>query len=381
MNGQTPSGPRYFSRQTLRDLWPEPVRVNARERLRVCAGALAGLLVVGLLGLLAARAAGISPWLVAPLGASAVLVFATPGGPMAQPWPVLGGNVLSSLVGVACAHLPLPLPLSAALAVALALALMFATRSLHPPGGAAALLAVLAGETAWSYALFPVALNCVLLVLCGALFNSLTGRRYPHPRQVAETIAGARFSTADLDTALAHYNQYLDVSRHDLAELLHHAESVAYQRQLGDLRCADVMTRELVTADYAMPLGEAWGLMRRKRIKALPVVDPARRIAGIVTAGDFLKLANLDATPGIGARLRALLRPSGATHSDRAEVVGQVMTRRVQVISAERPLLELLPLLATAGHHHIPIIDAERRLVGIITQTDLVRALHRAVAR
>lgn len=371
--------PRYFSLQTLRDLWPEPVRVNGRERLRVCAGALVGVLLAGLLGMLAASSFGASLWLVAPLGASAVLVFATPGGPMSQPWPVIGGNVLSSLVGVACAQLPLPMPAAAALAAGLAIAVMFSTRSLHPPGGAAALLAVLAGQSSWGYVLFPVAFNCLLLVLCGAVYNSLTGRRYPHPRQVSAAGPGARFSAADLDVALKHYNQYLDVSRSDLADLLHHAESVAYQRQLGDLRCADVMTRGVVAADYAMPLGEAWSLMRRRRIKALPVVDNARRIQGIVTAGDFLKMANLDSTPGLGERLRTLLRPSGTSHTDRAEVVGEVMTRRVQVISSERPLLELLPILATAGHHHIPIIDEERRLVGIITQTDLVRALYRSV--
>ena len=299
---------------------------------------------------------------------------------MAQPWPVIGGNVLSSLVGVACTHLPLPLPMIAALATAIAIGVMFATRSLHPPGGAAALLAVLAGQQSWFYALFPVAFNCLLLVLGGALFNSLTGRRYPHPRQTQAAVAGARFSTADLDTALAHYNQYLDVSRHDLAELLNHAESAAYQRQLGQLRCADIMTSEVVTADYGMPLAEAWRLMRQRRIKALPVIDRARRLLGIVTAGDFLKLANLDGSPGIGQRLRALLRGSGGAQSHAPDVVGHVMTRRVQVISSERPLLELLPILAHAGHHHIPIIDAERRLVGIVTQTDLVRSLYRAVA-
>lgn len=328
-----------------------------------------------------AHASGGGLWLIAPLGASAVLVFAVPASPMAQPWAVIGGNVLSSLAGIACAYLPLPLPLAAAMAAAFAIAVMFATRSLHPPGGAAALLAVLAGQTQWTYALFPVACNCLLLVLVGAVFNTMTGRRYPHPHQLEPTPAGSRFSNADLEAALAHYNQVLDVSRHDLAELLHYAEGVAYQRQLGDLLCRDIMTPQVITADYGMPLGEAWRLMRERRIKALPVVDKARRIIGIVTAGDFLKLSNLDLSEGIGERLRAMLRANGTSHSDRPEVVGQVMTRRVQVISSDRPVIELLPILADAGHHHIPIIDGERRLAGIITQTDLIRSLYRSVAR
>ena len=374
---------RSAARQLLRNLWPESVRVDKRERFRAATGALVGILLAGSLSLMIAHAAGAGLWLIAPLGASAVLVFAVPASPMAQPWPVVGGNVLSSLAGIACANflMPLPLPLVAAIAAALSIALMFATRSLHPPGGAAALLAVLAAQTDWTYALFPVACNCLLLVLAGILFNSWTGRRYPHQHQLEPAPAGSRFSNADLEAALAHYNQVLDVSRHDLAELLHYAEGVAYQRQLGDLRCADIMTPQVVAADYGMPLAEAWRLMRERRIKALPVVDPARRIIGIVTAGDFLKLANLDAADGIGDRLRAVLRRTGASHSDRPEVVGQVMTRRVQVISSDRPLIELLPILADAGHHHIPIIDAERRLAGIITQTDVVRSLYRSVVR
>jgi CBS domain-containing membrane protein len=57
--------------------------------------------------------------------------------------------------------------------------------------------------------------------------------------------------------------------------------------------------------------------------------------------------------------------------------VGQIMTRQVRVVSQERPIGDLLPLFATTGHHHVPVIDAERRLVGIITQSDVVRALAR----
>jgi CBS domain-containing membrane protein len=110
-------------------------------------------------------------------------------------------------------------------------------------------------------------------------------------------------------------------------------------------------------------------------VKALPVVDRAQRVVGVVTLADFLRGVPLDLHDGWHRRLRDWLRPSGSTHSDKPEVVGQIMTREVRVASAERPLAELVPLFAASGHHHIPVIDAERRLVGILTQTDLVRAL------
>jgi CBS domain-containing membrane protein len=60
------------------------------------------------------------------------------------------------------------------------------------------------------------------------------------------------------------------------------------------------------------------------------------------------------------------------------EVVGQIMTRKVQVASAQRHVIELVPLFSNGGHHHIPIIDAENRLVAITAQTDLLRASYSA---
>lgn len=360
----------------LAAFWPAPVRVDAHERWRSVAGAGLGILFTALVSRWWAGAGALGPWLVAPLGASAVLVFALPASPMAQPWSVVGGNTLSALVGAACAMLVPDPAWAAALAVAAAIALMFALRCLHPPGGATALLASL-GAVGFQFALFPMLVNSLLLVVAGVVYNSLSGRRYPHS-QVRHAGEAARFSEADLDAALAHYNQVLDVSRDDLEELLHHAESAAYQRTFGNLRCGDIMTREPVAVAFGHPLQEAWALMRQRRIKALPVVDKARRIVGIVTVADFMRHADLDRHDGIGQRLRALVRGSGRVHSDKPEVVGQIMTREVRVASVNRHLIELVPLFSEGGHHHIPIIDAERRLAGIITQSDLVRALYRA---
>lgn len=335
-----------------------------------------GVAFAGLLCRFLAPRLGFDAWLVAPLGATALLVFALPASPQAQPWPVLVGSVLAALVGVACSAWVPDVALAGALAVGVSILLMFATRSLHPPAGAMALYAVLSGaESPW-FAAFPVACNIILLLAMGVLYNRVTGRSYPHRQVAVATPAGSRFTSADLDAALAHYGQVLDVSRPDLAELLKFAEAQAYQRRLGDLKCDDIMTRDVVTADYAMPLEEAWRLMRERSIKALPVVDPARRLIGIVTAGDFLRHAQLDDIAGLPGRLRQLLRASTTPHSDKPEVVGQIMTRKVRVASNGRPLVELVSLLAEGGHHHIPIVDEGLRLVGIVTQTDLVSALY-----
>lgn len=375
---------RARARAFLGALWPAPVLVDGRERLRAVAGAFAGLLVAGVLSRWLGDASGLGPWLVAPMGASAVLVFAVPASPLAQPWAVLGGNTLSALVGTACVLLIPDPAIAGAVAVALAIGVMFQLRCLHPPGGASALLVVLSHTSQFQYSAFPVLLNSALLVLAGVAYNSLTGRAYPHtqaaPAAGPPIPGGSRFSTADLDAALAHYNQVVDISRDDLEALLHDAEAAAYWRNLGQLRCADVMSRDPISVQFGTPLNGAWELLRKHKIKALPVTDRARRIVGIVTVADFMRSADLDQHEGLGQRLRELMRLSGATHTDRPEVVGQIMTRKVQVARADRFLIELAPLFSERkGHHHIPIIDGEQRLVGIITQSDLVRALYRAV--
>jgi len=79
--------------------------------------------------------------------------------------------------------------------------------------------------------------------------------------------------------------------------------------------------------------------------------------------------------------MRSLVRTSTSVHTDKPEVVGQIMTRKVRVASTDRPIVDLLPLLSDGGHHHVPIIDGEGRLAGIITQTDLIRTLYTAVER
>ena len=242
-----------------------------------------------------------------------------------------------------------------------------------------ALLTAIGGVSHLGFALFPAAFNSLLLVAAGLAYNRATGRRYPHGQQASpEQAAGGGFSEADLDAVLARYNQVLDLPRDDLAALLAAAEGEAYRRRLGVLRCADVMSRRPVTVSFGTPLDEAWTLLRERRIKALPVVDRAQRVVGIVTLADFLRHADLDLHEGWPRRLRAFIRPSGATHGDKPEVVGQIMTRQVRVASADRPLAELLPLFAQGGHHHIPIVGAEARLVGMLTQSDVVSSLLRS---
>ncbi|MFP4495647.1 MAG: HPP family protein [Halochromatium sp.] len=124
--------------------------------------------------------------LIGSFGASAVLLYGAPRSPLAQPRNLLGGHALSALIGVSAWLLLGPvLPwLAAALAVSTAIAAMHLTRTLHPPGGATALIAVIGSEQVhamgYLFALLPVTLGALLMLLVALLVNNLSsGRRYP----------------------------------------------------------------------------------------------------------------------------------------------------------------------------------------------------------
>ncbi len=354
---------------------PSPIGINGRERLRVTAGIGLGILLAALLARWWSHGgAGPQPWMMASLGASAVLVFAMPSSPLSQPWPVVAGSTLSVLVGLGCAAL-VPYPaLAAALAVALSVAIMVPLRCLHPPGAAVALFAVLSHEHGVQLAALPILVNALVLLLFGVAYNTLTGRSYPHrQRPVPSTPSSSpsRFISSDLDAALSHYNEVLDISRADLEGLLHLAGRAAFQRTLGELRCSDIMSAPALSVEGHALLQDAWTLMRRKQIKALPVVDAERHVIGIVTVADFMRLANLDLHNGLGKRLRALVMGRGTN----PKAVQDIMSSPVQTAQAEQHAMDLVPLFSHGGHHHIPIVRGYGQLVGIITQTDLVRTL------
>lgn len=174
------------------------------------------------------------PAIVAPLGASAVLIFAIPASPLAQPWPVVGGNIISTLVGVAAYHLVTEPNMAAGVAVACAILAMSLLRCLHPPGGAAALTAVIGSpeihSAGYAFAFLPVGINSIALVTLAMFYHRWTGRSYPHhPLPMPETTASG-LQPADIDAALEDLHESFDIAREDLEALLARAEWHAIAR-------------------------------------------------------------------------------------------------------------------------------------------------------
>lgn len=231
-----------------------------RDRVIACLGALIGICTTYLICHLTLGAVGIGttplPLLVAPMGASAVLLFAVPSSPLAQPWPIIGGNTISAFIGIAVTFAVPDSILAAGISVALAIAVMSLCRCLHPPGGAAALLAVLGGphvtDAGLLFAFDPVAINAVLITLVGLGYHWLLRHNYPHRTVVApinthgtKDAPGARigFTANDIDHALADLGETFDIDRDDLDRLIARVELRALERSHGNVTCADIMSR------------------------------------------------------------------------------------------------------------------------------------------
>nr|WP_211318403.1 HPP family protein [Algoriphagus chordae] len=133
-------------------------------------------------------------FLIGSFGASSVLVYGLIGSPLAQPRNLVGGHVVSALVGVTVNLIfPNTLWIAAPLAVALSIVMMQMTLTLHPPGGATALIAVIGSEKVkalgYMYVVSPVLTGSLILLVVALVFNNITShRKYPSHRSFRRTL-------------------------------------------------------------------------------------------------------------------------------------------------------------------------------------------------
>lgn len=338
---------------------------NLRDRLIACFGALLG---IGLTGFITALLLGQSmalPIIVAPIGASAVLIFAVPASPLAQPWSIIGGNVISALVGITIAKFVDHQVLAIGLSVGLAIAAMSFGRCLHPPGGAAALTAVIGGPAVtglgYQFAFIPVGLNSIMLVVLGIAFHKLTRRKYPHlpaaapvnTHMTSDLPAPLRvgFNSDDVNKALQTVDETFDIDPSDLDRLLRQVEMEALVRTHGKSQAKDIMSRDVISITEDDTPDKARELLLTHNIRTLPVVDGAGKLKGTVG-----------------------LRELQNTGAD----AGSLMTKALTA-SPDDQVVGLVPQLTDGRAHAVIVTDRDNVVQGLISQTDLLSALARSL--
>ncbi|EAQ25889.1 HPP family protein [Roseovarius sp. 217] len=376
----------------LRSLGPAVARVSGIEALRAGLGALIGLGLTGLFLLSPNIDLALGFYLVAPFGASAVLLFAVPNSPLAQPWSAIVGNTVGALVGVAVCLVVGDVVLRVALAVGLAITATILCRALHPPAGAVAMTAAMSpdavAQLGFWFALAPIAIGTTALVVLATGYARLTGRHYPfrqfddpskHRTEDRNPTERLGLSEDELTGILERYSQSFNLGVEDLARLIGAAELQAAAQSTGPLTAQDIMSRNLVTALPDTTLGEIADIFRKHRFTSLPIVESDTKFLGVIFQIHLISQAREDALRlhrGYLPALRRLLdrdREKPMTASD-------IMSVAVPRVTTNTPIGALLPMMADGDTDAVPVVEYGK-IVGIVTRTDLIAALARRAAR
>jgi CBS-domain-containing membrane protein len=287
--------------------------VSHSERLVSAAGGFLGIFFI----LLASRAVlgdlESALLIVGSMGASAVLLFGVPHGPLSQPWALIGGHVVSAAIGVAVARL-VPSPfVAAALAVGLAIGAMHYLRCIHPPGGATAITAVIGGPAVhtlgFGFLIAPVLLNVAIILATAVAVNAFFAwRRYPAAlvrRQKPDVESGRQHRAAgtlahsDIEYALRQLNSTIDITESDLARI--------YELAADHAKSAHIDPWQVRLHHYYSNgrYGEDWAI--RQVVDESQTVDPdkdlviykvvagkERRKSGVCTRIEFARWARYE---------------------------------------------------------------------------------------
>ena len=249
------------------------------------------------------------------MGSSAVLLFAVPHGNLSQPWALIGGHILSALIGVTCVKLIDNQLLAASSAVGIAVIVMHYARCTHPPGGATALGAVLGGpvvrELGYQFVVTPVLLNTMIILFIAITFNALfKWRRYPVSINRSGYISSRENSKMIYDghTSISHENfvyalsqidTFIDVDESDLLMI--------YELATKQARSADKNSLEILLGGFYSngEYGDQWSVRKveelfndnsveHKKLRYKVVAGQGRRKVNTASVSDFRKWARYE---------------------------------------------------------------------------------------
>jgi CBS domain-containing membrane protein len=292
----------------------EPYNVSHAERLVSALGAFTGIYLIYVCSHFFLD--DVSSYLiVASMGASAVLLFAVPHGRLSQPWAVVGGHLVSAVVGVTCARYIPGTFISAAAAVGLAVGCMYYLHCIHPPGGATAITAVIGGEQVldlgYQYVLTPVALNALIILIIAILFNFFfKWRQYPQALYAACHARRKRTDTAissdtrssehdfitheDFVYALSEIDSLIDISESDLLRI-YDLVTKRYQdkRSFHELVPGHYYSNGAYGQDWAVRQIIDWGETENDETQLIykVVAGVGRRSTGVCSKREFLSWA------------------------------------------------------------------------------------------
>jgi CBS domain-containing membrane protein len=183
---------------------------------------------------------------------------------------------------------------------------------------------------------------------------------------------------ADFQQALQSMDTFIDITVDDLMTLTQRAEQLASRRATEGMGVSRVMSQPVRTVHPQTPLTEAAHLMVSERISGLPVVDDAGLLVGIITEADFLRALGVPAHQphhNLWQTLESLF--SHLTHHGELKApdtpVTEHMVKNVVCVNLEQDLHDVIEVMKRNSVKRVVVCDKERRVLGMITRSDLVR--------
>ena len=350
-------------------LLPLAGRVSFREKLAATITSFLGILAVAYITQLTTGTHGLM-YLSVSMGSAAVLLFAAPHAPMAQPWPLFGGNIISALIGVTCYKLGKDPTLTAALAISISIFAMYLLRCMNPPGGASALGAVVGGTQihalGYEYVLMPIGVNILVLFVVALFVNNLfPGRRYPLSPVNPDRIKNKDISKfcwrryledEDIETAMDSLNTYIDADRRDLSLIFQLAEMNALRRKTGAVVCHDLMTQP-VAVQGSTSVAMAEKLMLDRQLDLIVVTDDNRNYLSTIEKSTLEQFASLDPDTSM---------------DDVMAGDGQQGDLYVQ---GDQHIVDSVPVFNESGSRNLPVVSGEGKLLGMLSRDRVAHVL------
>lgn len=317
-----------------------------------------------------------TPLLIASIGASITIIFVVPSSPMGKTWPLIGGHLVSALIGLGLSAVFDNIIILFTLTITCTIMVMIALKCVHPPGVATALIPVLSqtsNPVDVCFLLDPVLLNVIPLAFSGIVYRRwIVSKSSKTPQHSSNSALSAHdkssFYFDELHEVLENRNDWLDVDERTIDEIFKQTHLLALEHNNQKLTCEHVMTSEILTLAENDSVYDGLKILQKTKFSAIPIVNIDHKIVGIFSLVDFLLyVEHRKINSFVGLYLLAKKRTS--------KTIGQYMKRNPVSMHKDQHIARLIPYL-TSGFHHIPIINDSDQLIGMITQSDLIEFLY-----
>ncbi len=191
-----------------------------------------------------------------------------------------------------------------------------------------------------------------------------------------ESISYPVLSDADVYEAMKTVSGYLDITPEDFRGLYRLAYRHAMERIWRSTTATEFMTRDVISVSRPTPLVEVAAIMARHRVSGVPVVGSDGSVVGMISEKDFLMHMGVGRNATfmdiVAAYLESQKCPAVSIHGRNAE---DIMSTPVISVSEDASLLDVARTLTENGINRVPVLDSDKRLSGIITRADLVKAV------